>query len=108
MVMQRKGFIISCFCIILVSKFLVGEIEAPRIRKETPNLSRISLNSSPNYKNLEQDEEDSNVGYGAIGEGDPMRCKPNDRECQKMQQANKWQRGCNEATECRGGGHPKP
>merc|ERR1712226_840636 len=46
------------------------------------------------------------VGYGAIGNGNPIPCSKkgaSQKNCQAGAPANPWNRGCNKITECRHG-----
>ncbi|KAJ0039203.1 hypothetical protein Pint_22106 [Pistacia integerrima] len=49
---------------------------------------------------LVRDTEGTNIGYGAIDQGDPIPCGPLFPEACKEIPANTYQRGCNPETGC--------
>ncbi|EEF39380.1 conserved hypothetical protein [Ricinus communis] len=98
-----KGYVIYCLCILLVSKTLIGEVEARNCIGVLTCFGKREEKSrapSPTYRRGDVDAK-SEIEYGAINEGDPFHCGEGNEKCKREQQMNPWRRGCNQITKCR-------
>ncbi|KAJ0039199.1 hypothetical protein Pint_22109 [Pistacia integerrima] len=57
---------------------------------------------------LVRDTEGTDLGYVPINKGDTVPCGPKSPQGCKETPANRYQRGCNPATKCRGDAPPVP